>query len=113
MRVLRYINLERNTKLIFNTIDGKICSSVTDTSSAQVCHVYDDLSKQINDIDTVINREIIKDTFRFRLTTLYGWTCFFLLAFAAYLVLFGHKIMTNSWAPSKVEKKMCEKQRWV
>ncbi|XP_025419390.1 uncharacterized protein LOC112689765 [Sipha flava] len=61
--------------LIFSMIDGKVCNSMTSTSS-QSCYICECKPKNFNDIDKVIKIPTNPDNFKFGLSTLHAWIRF-------------------------------------
>lgn len=62
--------------LIFSMIDGKVCNSMTGTSS-QTCYICGCTPKNSNDIDKVLKMPINSEVFKFGLSTLHAWIRFF------------------------------------
>lgn len=59
--------------LIFSMVDGKVCNALTNTTSTQKCYVCGATSKQFNNIEEMIIRDINKDNLKFGLSILHGW----------------------------------------
>jgi len=62
--------------LIFSMIDGKVCNSMTGTSS-QTCYICGCTPKNSNDINKVLKMPINSEVFKFGLSTLHAWIRFF------------------------------------
>jgi hypothetical protein len=62
--------------LIFSMVDGKICNSITGTSS-QTCYICGCTPKNSNDIDKVLKMTVNPEHFKFGLSTLHAWIRFF------------------------------------
>ncbi len=84
----------------FTMIDGKVCNSVTGTTSAQRCFLCKATSKEFNDIDKMLANEINVDNLRFGLSTLHAWIrCFECLLHLIY------KLNTQKWQSRKDDEK--------
>lgn len=70
-------NVEITHQLVFTMVDGKICNTLTDTTSTQRCYICGLTSKDFNDIEKAKTAEIKKDSFDFGLSTLHAWIRFF------------------------------------
>lgn len=58
-------------------VDGKVCNALSSTASAQVCYVCGASPKDMNNIDTALQRPFDTSTFRFGLSTLHAWIRFY------------------------------------
>lgn len=63
--------------LALTMIDSKVCNAITSTSSTQRCYLCQATSKQFNDIDAILQKEVKEDHLQFGLSTLYAWIRFF------------------------------------
>lgn len=63
--------------LALTMIDGKVCNAITNTSSTQRCYLCQATSKQFNDIDAILQKEVKEDHLQFGLSTLHAWIRFF------------------------------------
>ncbi|KAL4126307.1 hypothetical protein QTP88_010529 [Uroleucon formosanum] len=68
--------LQINHKLIFSMVDGKVCNSMTETSS-QTCYICGVTPKNSNNIDELTNKKIKEDNLKFGLSSLHAWIRFF------------------------------------
>lgn len=94
-------------ELIFCMIDGKVCNSVTSTTSAQRCYLCSLTSKNYNDIDKVRQTKINEDAIKFGLSTLHAWIRIF-----ENLVHLSYKLNIKKWqARSADDKKHVEEQK--
>lgn len=62
---------------VMTMIDGKVCNALTDTPSAQTCYVCKATPKEMNNIDSVLGKQVDEETFQFGLSTLHAWIRFF------------------------------------
>lgn len=60
-------------KLALTMIDGKVCNSLTDTSSSQRCHLCQCTSKDFNNIDKMLQKEIVEDNLQYGISILHAW----------------------------------------
>lgn len=71
----RSISVSHN--MIFAMIDGKVCNALTEITSTQKCYICGASTKDFNDIDKMINREIMTENLQFGISVLHGWIRFF------------------------------------
>jgi hypothetical protein len=64
-------------KLLFTMIDGKVCNSVTDTKAAQRCYICHATSKEFNNIDVILKKEIKEENLQYGMSSLHAWIRFF------------------------------------
>lgn len=101
--ILNGKNISVSYKLAFTVIDSEICNAVTSTSSAQRCFLCQATSKQFNDIDGILEREV-ENNLCFGLSILHVWIRFFECC-----LHLSYKLDLKKWqARSKEEKKMVE-----
>lgn len=83
--VLHRKKIDVNFELCLTMIDGKVCNALTETTSAQRCFLCGATSKQFNDLDFVLQKDITKDNYRFGLSSLHAWIrCFECLLHLSY-----------------------------
>lgn len=58
--------------MLFTMIDGKVCNSVSSTTSTQRCYLCDATSKDFNDIDKVLQLKVKDENLRLGLSTLHA-----------------------------------------
>ncbi len=74
---LAYNNIILRHCLIFAMIDRKICNAVTTTKFTQNCYLCGATSKQVNDIEKVLNMEVHSSHLKFGIPVLRTWIrCF-------------------------------------
>lgn len=77
MRATSVMSQEREISvshtLIFSMVDGKVCNSVTETTSAQRCFICGATSKEFNDIDEMLARSINTENLEFGISVLHAW----------------------------------------
>lgn len=66
-----------NFKLALTMVDGKVCNSLSDTSSAQRCFICNCTSKDFNNIEFVLLKEINEEHLEFGISSLHAWIRFF------------------------------------
>lgn len=59
-------------KLALTMIDGKVCNAVSSTLSTLRCYLCGATSKQFNQIDEIIQKDLNEDHLRFGLSTLHA-----------------------------------------
>lgn len=71
--------------LSLTMIDGKVCNSLTKTTSAQRCFLCGATSKQFNDIDSILDFPVSEENYRFGISSLHAWIrCFECLLHISY-----------------------------
>lgn len=80
-------------------IDGKVCNSLTDTSS-QVCYICGVSPKNMNDLENVTKRAPKVDTYSFGLSTLHTWIRFF-----ECLIHISYRLDLKKWQVRGAEEK--------
>lgn len=81
-----------NHELILVMIDGKVCNAITDTKSTQKCYICGATSKEFNNIDEMIAKNVNIDTMEFGLAVLHGWIRFF-----DCLIHLSYKLPIKKW----------------
>lgn len=93
--------------LILSMIDGKVCNALTETTSTQKCYLCGSTSKDFNQIDKMIKKEINTDNLQFGLSILHGWIRFF-----ECLLHLSYKLPIKKWqARSDSDKQIVEKTK--
>lgn len=79
-------------KLLLTMIDGKVCNSLTSTSSSQRCYLCNCTSKQFNDIDGMLKKPINEQHLQFGISSLHAWIRLF-----ECLLNIAYKLDTKKW----------------
>lgn len=64
-------------KLSLTMIDGKVCNSLTYTASAMRCNLCSATSKDFNNIDEMIDKDIQTEHLKYGISSLHAWIRFF------------------------------------
>lgn len=80
-------------------IDGKVCNSLTDTSS-QVCYICGASPKNMNDLENITKRAPNVHTYSFGLSTLHTWIRFF-----ECLIHISYRLDLKKWQVRGAEEK--------
>lgn len=64
-------------KLFFTMVDGKVCNSVANVSSAMRCYLCHATSKMFNKIDKILELPVLKENLEFGISSLHAWIRFF------------------------------------
>jgi hypothetical protein len=59
--------------LMFTIIDNKVCNAVTDTKSTLRCYLCGATSKDFNNINDILQKEITEINLRFGISLLHAW----------------------------------------
>ncbi|KAJ4437537.1 hypothetical protein ANN_17682 [Periplaneta americana] len=70
------IAVEIKHELKMTMVDGKVCNTVVENKSAQVCYICGASPKHMNDIDSVQQRTVDHKSFSFGLSILHAWIRF-------------------------------------
>lgn len=81
-------------KMLLTMVDGKICSSLTDTSSAARCYICNATPIEMNNLEEERQLELDENNFRFGLSTLHAW-----IRFMEYLLKVAYRLKVKKWAP--------------
>jgi hypothetical protein len=68
-------NLTVSNKLLFTMVNGKICNSMTDTRSAQICYICGAKPTEVNNLKSV-SQNTKCETLQFRIICLHSWIRF-------------------------------------
>lgn len=85
-------SIEVEHALLFTMVDGKVCNAITQTTSTQKCYICSATSKDFNNIDKMVKREIHTDNLSFGLSILHGWIRFF-----ECLLHLSYKLPVEKW----------------
>ena len=66
-----------NYQLCFTMVDGKVCNSMTNTTSVLRCFIYQVTSKKFINIDEVFKSPIKEENLLFGISSLHAWIRFF------------------------------------
>lgn len=93
--------------LTLTMIDTKVCNSLTDTSSAMRCYICNCTSKEFNNVEKMLQKEVCSDNLKFGLSSLHCWIrCF------EFLLHLSYKLEIKKWqARSTREKESVEKRK--
>lgn len=72
-------------------VDGKICSALSETSSAR-CYICEATPKEMNDIDRCLQKQSDENRFEFGLSPLHSWMRFF-----EYFLHLSYRIDIKKW----------------
>ena len=64
-------------ELVFSMVDGKVMSALTGTKSSQLCVICGASPKNMNELDTVIERPITMDSLQYGLSPLHSYIRFY------------------------------------
>lgn len=88
--------------LILSMIDGKVCNALTETTSTQKCFLCGSTSKDFNQIEEMVKKEVKIENLQFGLSILHGWIRFF-----ECLLHLSYKLPIKKWqARSEIEKQI-------
>lgn len=88
-----------NYSLQLTMVDGKICSALSDTSSTK-CHLCGATPKDMNAIDSCLNKEVDITKLEFGLSPLHPWIRFF-----EYFIHVSYRLDVKKWQVRSIEEK--------
>lgn len=91
--------IQINHLLQLTMIDGKICSALTETSSAR-CYICRATPKEMNDIEHCLQKATNEKAFEFGLSPLHAYIRFF-----EYFIHVSYKINIKKWQVRSIEEK--------
>ena len=86
-------------KIVLTMMDGKVCNSLSHTTSAQRCFLCKCTSKQFNNIDEMLQEKVDRENLVFGISSLRAWIRFF-----ECLLHISYKLDIQSWQCRKVDK---------
>jgi len=92
--------------MAFTMIDGKVCNSVSGTTSSQRCFLCGATSKDFNNIDYVLTKKVNEENFKFGMSTLHAWIRFFECC-----LHLSYKLGIKKWQACTVEEKNLTEER--
>ena len=102
------INVHVRFEMQLTMVDGKVANALTNTASAQTCHICGATPKEMNNIDRVRMKTPDINTFQYGLSTLHAWIRLFEL-----VLHLGYRLKLKVWSV-KAEKRnefIAEKKR--
>lgn len=96
-------------KLLMTMVDGKICNTVTSTSS-QRCYICGAKPSEMNDLSNVRNREENEEAFQYGLSVLHAYIRFF-----EYMLHLSYRLDIETWQARTPEHKqiVLEKKQYI
>lgn len=92
-------------KLQLTMVDGKICSSLTESSSAR-CYICGSSPKEMNDIDLCLQKQVRPETFEFFLSPLHSYIRFF-----EYFLHLSYRLNLKKWQIRSKEERQLFSER--
>lgn len=100
-------NIHATFTIVLTMIDGKVCNSLTDTSSTLRCYLCECTSKEFNNIDKILKTKINEDHLQFGISSLHAWIRFF-----ECLLHLSYKLGLKKWqARGDNEKQIVESRK--
>lgn len=87
-------------------VDGKVCSSLTETKSSARCYICKAKPTQMNNIDAVKKLKVDEKSFNFGLSTLHAW-----IRFMEFLLKISYRLQVKKWAPRGADKEEMLKRK--
>lgn len=93
-------------ELSLTMVDGKVCNSLSDNASTQRCYLCKATSKEFNDLDKIVKREVIEENLQFGISSLHAW----IRCFECCLHL-SYKLDVKKWQVRDAKEKEIVKSR--
>lgn len=90
--------------MLLTMVDGKICSSLTETSSAARCYICKAKPTQMNNLKVV--QQLDSNSFQFGLSTLHAW-----IRFMEYFLKVAYRLKIKKWAPREADRQEMLKRK--
>lgn len=81
-------------------VDGKVCSALSETSSAK-CYICEATPKQMNNIDDCLQKQVKEERYEFGLSPLHTWIRFF-----EYFIHLSYRLNIRKWQVRTEEEKV-------
>lgn len=85
--------------MLLTMVDGKVCSSLTETKSSARCYICKAKPTQMNNLKAVKRLPLDVDNCKFGLSTLHAW-----IRFMEYLLKIAYRLKLKKWAPRGADK---------
>ncbi|XP_071580928.1 uncharacterized protein [Temnothorax nylanderi] len=93
--------------MLFTITDGKVCNAVTSTPSTLRCYLCGATSKDFNNIDKILTRDVEETNLCFGMSTLHAWIRLF-----ECLLHLSYKLSLKKWqARTKDEKELISQRK--
>lgn len=93
--------------LALTMVDGKVCNALTETTSAQRCYLCNATSKEFNNLDEIVSRDVNENHLEFGISSLHAW----IRCFECCLHL-SYKLDIKKWqARSERDKQIVNKRK--
>ena len=93
-------------ELILSMVYGKVVNALTDTASTLRCHICNSTSKDFNDIERMIAKEVDVSKLCYGISSLHAWIRFF-----EFFLHLGYKLGIKKWQARSEEDKNIVKTR--
>lgn len=94
--------------LIFAMVDGKVCNAIINTTSTQKCFICGASSKEFNNIEAMMRRNVKTENLGFGLSVLHGWIRMF-----ECLLHIAYKLPIQKWqARGEIDKETVKNNKY-
>lgn len=105
--VLRDKSFDISHKMLLTMVDGKICSSLSQFSSSQICYICGASPKDMNDDTRLTMKAPIEEMYEFGISPLHSWIRSF-----EFILHLSYKLEIKKWqARSSDDKSSVEKRK--
>lgn len=99
-------NIFINHQLLLTMIDGKICSTLAESSSSMRCYICGASPKEMNKIDIVVQKQIESEHYKFGLSSLHAW-----IRSMEYLLHVSYNLEIKKWSVRNAQDKIARLER--
>lgn len=98
-------NVSVEHQLLFTMVDGKVCSSLTESSSMK-CFIYGVKPKDMNNFNLVCKKDIKVEHYKFGLSSLHGW-----IRCMEFLLHVSYNLEIKKWSIRDLQEKLRKEER--
>lgn len=87
-------------------IDGKICSTLAESTSTMRCYICGASPKEMNKIDTIVQKQVKSEHYKFGLSSFHAW-----IRTMEYLLHISYNLEIKKWSVRSAEEKAIKLER--
>lgn len=93
-------------RLLLTMIDGKICSTLAESSSSMTCYICGATPREMNNLEAVSLKSCQTDHYRFGMSSLHAW-----IRCMEFLLHVAYNLEIQTWSVRKAEEKVLKLKR--
>lgn len=99
-------NLSIDAKLLLTMVDGKVCNSLSENTSAAVCYICRATPKEMNNLDIISKKKIKSESLSFGISPLHAW-----IRSLECLLNIAYRLPIKCWQVHKKDKIKIEQRK--